>query len=48
MIRRGLVAPTRLLEFLDAIEPDLVRYPALDPPSCRHAVEAVVARYRSG
>lgn len=48
MIRRGLVEPTRLLDFLIAIEPDLVRYPALDPPSFRRAVEAVVARHRSG
>lgn len=48
MIRRGLVEPRRLLEFLERIEPDLVRYPALDPPSFRRAVEAVVARHRSG
>jgi hypothetical protein len=45
MIRRGLVDPARVLEFFRAIEPDLVRYPALDPPSFRRAVEAVVARH---
>lgn len=48
MIRRGLVEPHRLLEFLDRIVPDLRRYPALDPPSFRRAVEAIVARHRSG
>ena len=39
MIRRGLVAPPRLLEYFEQIEPDLYRYPALDPPSFRRAVE---------
>jgi len=48
MIRRGLVNPGRLLECFRAIEPDLVRYPALDPPSFRRAVETVVARHKSG
>jgi len=45
MIRRGLVDPGRLLEFFDSITPQLVRYPALHPPSFRRAVEAVVARH---
>jgi len=48
MIRRGLIEPPRLLELLDVIEPDLPRYPALDPPSFRRAVEAIVARHGSG
>ncbi|OFW07661.1 MAG: hypothetical protein A3I61_17930 [Acidobacteria bacterium RIFCSPLOWO2_02_FULL_68_18] len=48
MFRRGLLEPSRLLEFLDAIERDLVRYPALDPPSFRRAVQTVVARHGSG
>jgi hypothetical protein len=48
MIRRRLVEPARLLELLDRIEPDLPRYPALDPPSFRRAVEAVAARHRRG
>lgn len=30
-----------------AIEPNLVRYPALDPPSLRRAVEAIVTRHGS-
>jgi Nucleotidyltransferase of unknown function (DUF6036) len=45
MIRRGLVDPGRLLGFLHAIEPQLTRYPALDPASFQRAVEAVVTRF---
>ena len=45
MIRRGLVDPGRLLELFRAIEPELVRYPALDPTSFKAAVEATVARW---
>jgi hypothetical protein len=48
MIQRGLVDPRRLLRFFEAIGPDLLRYPALDPPSFRRAVEEVVARHGSG
>jgi hypothetical protein len=47
MIRRGLIEPRRLIEFLTRIEPALTRYPALDPPSFKRAVEAVVARHES-
>jgi uncharacterized nucleotidyltransferase DUF6036 len=39
MIRRGLVVPSRLLDYFEQIAPDLYRYPALDPPSFRRAVE---------
>lgn len=35
------------IEFLTRIEPALTRYPALDPPSFKRAVEAVVARHES-
>ena len=42
MIQRGLVEPARLLELFTAIEDQLYRYPALDGPSFRRAVEAVV------
>ena len=45
MIRRGLVDRGRLLELFRAIEPELVRYPALDPTSFKAAVEATVARW---
>lgn len=39
MIRRGLVEPSKALEYFDAIEPRLYRYPALDPATFRAAVE---------
>lgn len=42
MARRGLIEPARLIEFFDAIEPSLYRYPALDPSSFRRAVEQTV------
>lgn len=42
MIRAGLVEPGRLLEFFNSIEPELYRYPAVDIPSFRRAVERVV------
>ena len=41
MMRRGLVEPARALEYLSKIEPNLYRYPALDPASFRRAVEEV-------
>ena len=39
MIRRGLVQPSLLRETFDAIEPQLYRYPAVDPASFRASVE---------
>jgi hypothetical protein len=42
MISRGLVEPMRLREFYDAIEPELYRYPAIDPPSFRRQVDAAL------
>jgi len=42
MIQRGLVKPQRLLELFTAVEGQLYRYPALDGPSFRRAVERVV------
>jgi hypothetical protein len=39
MVRRGLVKPSRLLEFFSRIEEDLYKYPAVDPKSFRLAVE---------
>lgn len=41
MLDRLLVTPAGLLSFLDAIEPELYRFPAVDPPTLRRAVEAV-------
>jgi len=41
MLDRGLVGRDGLLAYLDAIEGELYRFPAIDPPSFRRAVEAV-------
>ena len=38
MIRRGLVDPSKALEYFGSIEPRLYRYPALDPEAFRAAV----------
>ena len=43
MLRTGLVDKERLLELFAAIEPQLYRYPAVDPPSFRRAVESFLA-----
>lgn len=40
MVERGLVEPTRLREFYEAIEPELYRYPAIDPAAFRQKVDA--------
>jgi hypothetical protein len=42
MVDGGLVEPRKLLELFEAIEPDLFRFPAVDPPSLRAAVEQLV------
>ena len=39
MLSRGLVVPHMLRQHFDAIEPLLYRYPAIHPPSFRHALE---------
>ena len=39
MMRRGLVDPGSLRETFAAIEPELYRYPAIDPRSFRRAVD---------
>jgi hypothetical protein len=39
MIARGLVEPGRALDYFERMEPDLYRFPAIDPPSFRRAVE---------
>jgi hypothetical protein len=48
MVVRGLVAPARLAERLRLIEPDLVRYPAVDAAALRERVHAFVARHGAG
>lgn len=42
MRERGLIEPDRILDLYEAIEPELYRYPAIDPPSFRRRVEAFV------
>jgi hypothetical protein len=42
MIERGLVEPSRLLEYFSRIEDRLYKYPAIDAKSFRHAVEEFV------
>jgi len=44
MIRDGLVDPKRLLSLFEEVEPELYRYPAIDPPTLRRAVERIAAR----
>jgi len=48
MLRRGLVEPEKLLELFARIEPDLHRYPAVDPATFRRAVEEVARGPRAG
>lgn len=43
LIARGLVDRRRLQDYFDEIEPELYRFPAVDPPSFRRAVEAVTS-----
>jgi hypothetical protein len=44
MLDRGVVAHDGLLEYFDAIAPELYRYPALDPAAFRARVHAAVGR----
>jgi hypothetical protein len=39
MLTRGMVNPARALEYYARIEPELYRFPAIDPTSFRRAVE---------
>jgi len=43
MLGRGLVEPEQLRELFDAIEPELYRYPAIDPTAFRKKLEAALA-----
>ena len=42
MLARELVDPGRLMAYFEEIEPDLYRYPAIDPPSFRRRVEGAL------
>lgn len=39
MLVRGLVEPAELRRLFDLIEPEMFRYPALDPDDLRHRIE---------
>ena len=42
MLASGLVERERLVALFDAIEPELYRYPAIDPPTFRRALRAAL------
>ena len=44
LLDAGLVVPSRALEYFDEIEPQLYRYPAVDPPAFRRRVEETLRR----
>jgi hypothetical protein len=44
MIERRLVDPKHALEYFARMEPELYRFPAIDPPSFRRAVEEAFVR----
>ena len=44
MLDRRLVDPATLRRHFDDIEPLLYRYPAIDPPSFRKALETILSR----
>lgn len=44
MIANGLVDPAEALSQFESIEPDLYRFPAIDPASFREAVETLLAQ----
>jgi len=44
MVQRGMVDPVRAHELFESIEPELFRYPAIDPATFRAKVERVLSR----
>jgi hypothetical protein len=44
MLERGLIEKAELVRLFGGIEPQLYRYPAIDPPSFRKAVEGFTSR----
>ena len=42
MFRRGFIEPIKLKSLFEAIVPQLYRYPAIDPPAYRRAVERTI------
>jgi hypothetical protein len=47
LVGTGLVEPESLLRFLGDVEPELYRYPAVDPSSFRRRVEAFASEARA-
>jgi len=45
LLRRGLVTPAALRIELAPVEPELYRFPAVDPPSLRRAVNDAIERF---
>jgi hypothetical protein len=43
MLGAGLVEPERAREYFERIEPELYRFPALDPSTFRRAVDELFA-----
>jgi hypothetical protein len=43
MIARGLIEPRRAREYFARVEPELYRFPAVDAPSFRRAVDRAFA-----
>ena len=41
MLERELIDPRALAKYYDEIEPELFRFPAIDPPSFRRTVAAM-------
>jgi hypothetical protein len=47
MVSSGQVEPIQLLELYEGVEPELFRFPAVDPSSLRTAVESLVEGFDS-
>jgi hypothetical protein len=43
MIERGLMEPTRLRALYEEIEPELYKYPAIDPSALTQKLDAALA-----
>jgi len=43
VVRSGQVEPPRLRELFEAVEPELFRFPVVDPNGLRAAVESLAA-----
>src|SRR5439155_18415461 len=47
LMKRGLVEPDRLFAYFEEIEPQLYRFPAVDPRAFRREVEGAVVTWRA-